>query len=136
SCPLKLLCFLGLPLVCFGQAVSTGSTTQSNPLNVYSPPCISLVKQYIDVKCQITPTGGAQPYSYEFTGEFPTGMSMSTSTGGGLINGVPPGTTGAPTTGTVTGARGGDAATTVLFKPAGLTGTGPRRGRHCVYGVM
>ena len=132
SSPLKLLWFLSLPLVCFGQTVSTGSTTQSNPLNVYSPPCISQIKQYIDVKCQITPTGGAQPYSYGFTGEFPTGMSMSTGTGGGLLNGVPTGTTGAQATVTVTDARGGTAATTFMIKPAGLTGTGPCGSAICV----
>src|SRR5499433_1586602 len=128
----KLICFLGLPWVCFGQAVSTGSTTQANPLNVYSPPCISQVKQYIDVKCQITPTGGAQPYSYTFTGEFPAGMSMSTGTGGGLINGAPTGTTGAQATVTVTDARGGTASTTFMIKPAGLTGTGPCGSAICV----
>jgi hypothetical protein len=69
---LKLFWLLGLPVVCFGQTASGGSNTASSPLNVYAPPCISQVKQYIAVNCQITPTEGAQPYSYAFTGGFPT----------------------------------------------------------------
>jgi hypothetical protein len=93
---LKLFWLLGLPVVCFGQTAGGGSSTASNPRNAYAAPCISQVKQYVTVNCQITPTGGAQPYSYAFTGGFPTGLSMSTGLGGGLINGTPTGiTTGA-----------------------------------------
>jgi len=77
---LKLFWLLWLPAACFGQAPD-GSRMESNPLNVYAPPCISQVKQYLTVNCQITATGGAQPYSYAFTGGFPTGMSMSTGLG-------------------------------------------------------
>jgi hypothetical protein len=64
---LKLFLFLWLPAACFGQDVG-GSRADSNPLNAYAPPCISQVKQNIAVSCQITPTGGTQPYSYAFTG--------------------------------------------------------------------
>src|SRR5215471_3413768 len=103
---------LGLPTVCFGQAVASGAKNESNPLNVYAPPCVSRVKQHIAVSCQITPTGGAQPYNYAFTGEFPDGMSMSTAMGGGLINGTPTGTASAQAMVTVTDARGGTASTT------------------------
>jgi SH3 domain-containing YSC84-like protein 1 len=119
-------------VVCLGQTVAEGSRTESNPLNVYAPTCISQVKQHIAASCQITPTGGAQPYNYEFTGEFPDGMSMSTGMGGGLINGTPSGTTGAHATVTVTDARGGTAATTFMITPAGLTGTGPCGSSFCV----
>jgi len=91
---LKLFSILWLPAACFGQTAGSDSTTASSPLNVYAPPCISQVKQYVPVNCQITPTGGAQPYSYAFTGGFPTGISMSTGSGGGLINGTPTGITG------------------------------------------
>ena len=105
---LKLFLLLGLPVACFGQTAGGGSSTASSPLNVYAPPCISQVKQYIAVNCQITPTGGAQPYSYTFTGGFPTGMSMSTGLGGGLINGTPTGITGEQATVTVTDVERGD----------------------------
>ena len=54
---LKLFWLLGLPVVCFGQTAGGGSSTASNPLNAYAAPCISQVKQYITVNCQITPTG-------------------------------------------------------------------------------
>src|SRR5215471_21047505 len=98
---------LGLSVVALPQTRSA-----SNPLNVYAPPCVSRVKQHIAVSCQITPTGGAQPYNYAFTGEFPDGMSMSTAMGGGLINGTPTGTASAQAMVTVTDARGGTASTT------------------------
>jgi SH3 domain-containing YSC84-like protein 1 len=104
----------------------------SNPLNVDAPSCISQVKLYIAVNCQITPTGGAQPYSYAFTGGFPTGMSMSTGLGGGLINGMPTGITGVQATVTVTDARGGIAATSFMITPVGLTGSGPCGSAICV----
>ena len=129
---LKLFWLLGLPVVCFGQTDSGGSSTASNPLNAYAPPCISQVKQYIAVNCQITPTGGAQPYSYAFTGGFPAGMSMSTGMGGGLINGTPTGIASVQATVTVTDARGGIAATSFTVAPAGLTGTGPCGSAICV----
>ena len=122
---LNLFLLLWLPAACFGQTASGGSSTVSNSLNVYAPPCISQVKQYIAVNCQITPTGGAQPYSYAFTGAFPTGISMSTGLGGGLINGTPTGITGEQATVTVTDVRGGTAATSFMITPAGLTGSGP-----------
>ena len=128
---LKLLWLLCFPAACFGQTADSGS----NPLNVYAPPCISQVKQYIAVNCQITPTGGAQPYSYAFTGGFPTGMSMSTGLGGGLINGTPTGITGVQATVTVTDARGGIAATSFMITPAGLTGSGPCGSAICVTGA-
>jgi SH3 domain-containing YSC84-like protein 1 len=132
---LKLFLLLWLPAACFGQTASGGSSTVSNPLNVYTPPCISQVKQYIAVNCQITPTGGAQPYSYAFTGGFPAGMSMSIGLGGGLINGTPTGITGVQATVTVTDARGGIAATSIMITPAGLTGSGPCGSSICVTGA-
>jgi lipid-binding SYLF domain-containing protein/outer membrane protein OmpA-like peptidoglycan-associated protein len=132
---LKLFLLLGLPVACFGQTAGGGSSTASNPLNVYAPPCISQVKQYIGVSCQITPTGGAQPYSYTFTGGFPTGMSMSTGLGGGLINGTPTGITGEQATVTVTDVGGGTAATSFMITPAGLTGSGPCGSSVCVTGA-
>ncbi len=132
---LRLFCLLWLPAACFGQTASGGSSTVSNPLNVYAPPCISQVKQYIAVNCQITPTGGTQPYSYAFTGGFPTGISMSTGLGGGLINGTPTGITGVQATVTVTDARGGIAATSLMITPAGLTGSGPCGSSICVTGA-
>jgi lipid-binding SYLF domain-containing protein/outer membrane protein OmpA-like peptidoglycan-associated protein len=132
---LKLFLLLGLPVACFGQTTGGGSSTASNPLNVYAPPCISQVKQYIGVSCQITPTGGAQPYSYSFTGGFPTGMSMSTGLGGGLINGTPTGITGEQATVTVTDVGGGTAATSFMITPAGLTGSGPCGSSVCVTGA-
>src|SRR5262245_57791833 len=128
---LKLFLFLWLPAACFGQDI-VGSRVDSNPLNAYAPPCISQVKQNIAVSCQITPTGGAQPYSYAFTGSFPAGMSMSTGLGGGLINGTPTGITGEQATVTVTDAREASAATAFMITPAGLTGTGPCGSAICV----
>src|SRR6516225_798664 len=128
---LKLFCLLGLPVFCFAQTTA-GSRTESNPLNVYAPPCVTQVKQFIAVSCQITPTGGAQPYSYAFTGGFPNGMSMSTGTGGGLINGTPSEITGAQATVTVTDARGGTASTSFTIAPASLTGAGPCGSAICV----
>ena len=124
----KLLWLLCFPAACFGQTADSGS----NPLNVYAPPCIAQVKQYIAVKCQITPTGGAQPYSYAFTGGFPTGMSMSDGLGGGLISGTPTGITGVQATVTVTDVRGGMATTSFMITPAGLTGSGPCGSAICV----
>ena len=121
---LKLFLLLGLPVACFGQTAGGGSSTASeSSQRVYAPPCISQVKQYIAVNCQITPTGGAQPYSYTFTGGFPTGMSVSTGLGGGLINGTPTGITGEQATVTVTDVGGGTAATSLYdhasrFNPA------------------
>jgi SH3 domain-containing YSC84-like protein 1 len=129
---LKLIWLLWLPAACFGKTTGGGSRTESNPLNVYAPPCISQVKQYIAVNCQITPTGGAQPYSYAFTGGFPDGMSMSTGLGGGLVNGTPTGITGVQATVTVTDVRGGVAATSFMITPAGLTGLGPCGSAICV----
>jgi lipid-binding SYLF domain-containing protein len=128
---LKLFLFLWLPAACFAQT-APDSRMDSHPLNVYAPPCISQVKQYIAVNCQITPTGGTQPYSYSFTGGFPTGVSMSTGLGGGLINGTPTGITGEQATVTVTDARGGIAATSFMITPAGLTGVGPCGSSVCV----
>jgi SH3 domain-containing YSC84-like protein 1 len=128
---LKLLLFLWLPAACFAQT-APDSRMDSHPLNVYAPPCISQVKQYIAVNCQITPTGGTQPYSYSFTGGFPNGVSMSTGLGGGLINGTPTGITGEQATVTVTDARGGIAATSFMITPAGLTGVGPCGSSVCV----
>jgi hypothetical protein len=128
---LKLFLFLWLPAACFDQDVG-GSRADSNPLNAYAPPCISQVKQNIAVSCQITPTGGTQPYSYAFTGSFPAGMSMSTGLGGGLINGTPTGITGEQATVTVTDARGASTATAFMITPAGLTGTGPCGSAICV----
>ena len=135
SCRPTLFWLLWLPAACFGQTAGGGSSTASNPLNVYAPPCISQVRQYIAVNCQITPTGGAQPYSYAFTGDFPTGMSMSTGLGGGLINGTPTGITGEQTTVTVTDVGGGTAATSFMITPAGLTGSGPCGSAVCVTGA-
>jgi len=129
---LSLFLLLWLPAASFGQTASGGSNTASSPLNVYAPPCVSQVKQYIAVNCQITPTGGAQPYSYAFTGGFPAGMSMSTGLGGGLINGTPTGITGVQATVAVTDARGRVAATAFMITPAGLTGTGPCGSAICV----
>lgn len=131
---LGLILLLCLPAASFGQTASGGSDTVSNPLNVYAPPCVSQVKQYLAVSCQITPTGGAQPYSYGLTGEFPPGMSMSTGLGGGLIYGTPEGITSAQATVTVTDARGGIAATSFVITPAGLTGAGPCGSSICVTG--
>ena len=132
---LSLFLLLWLPAASFGQTASGGSSPVSNPLNVYAPPCISQFKQYIAANCQITPTGGAQPYSYAFTGGFPTGISMSTGLGGGLINGSPTGITGEQATVTVTDARGGIAATSFMITPAGLTGSGPCGSPICVTGA-
>jgi lipid-binding SYLF domain-containing protein len=132
---LKLFWLLCLPAACFGQTAGGGSSTPSNPLNVYAPPCVSQVKQYIAVNCQITPTGGTQPYSYAFTGAFPTGISMSTGLGGGLINGTPTGITGVQATVTVTDVGGGTAATSFTITPAGLTGSGPCGSSICVTGA-
>jgi lipid-binding SYLF domain-containing protein len=132
---LKLLFLLCLPPACFGQTADGGSTVASNPLNVYPPPCISQVKQYTAVSCQLTPTGGAQPYSYSYTGDFPTGVSMSIGLGGGLITGTPTGITGAQTTVTVTDVRGATAATSFSITPAGLTGSGPCGSSVCVTGA-
>jgi SH3 domain-containing YSC84-like protein 1 len=129
---LMLIWLLWLPAACFGRTTGGGSRTESNPLNVYAPPCISQVKQYIAVNCQITPSGGVQPYSYAFTGGFPNGMSMSTGLGGGLINGTPTGITGVQATVTVTDVRGGMAATSFMITPAGLTGSGPCGSAICV----
>jgi lipid-binding SYLF domain-containing protein len=124
---LKLFCLLCLPGACFGQT--------SGALNVSAPPCISQVKQDIAVNCQITLTGGAQPYSYAFTGSFPTGMSMSTGLGGGLINGTPTGITGVQATVKVTDAGGRTATTSFMITPAGLTGLGPCGSAICVTGA-
>jgi SH3 domain-containing YSC84-like protein 1 len=132
---LELFFLLLLPAVCFGQTASDGSTSTPNPLNVYAPPCISQVKQYVAVICQITPTGGAQPYSYAFTGDFPTGISMSTGLGGGLIKGTPTGISGEQATVTVTDARGGTAATSFMITPAGLADSGPCGSSVCVTGA-
>ena len=129
---LKLLSLLCIPAACFGQTSSGDSGTDSNSLSVYAPPCISQVKQNIGVQCQLTPKGGVQPYSYAFTGGFPTGMSMSTGLGGGLINGTPTGVTGEQVTVTVTDARGGTAGTAFMITPAGLTGKGPCGSAVCV----
>jgi SH3 domain-containing YSC84-like protein 1 len=129
---LTLFWFLWLPVPCFGQTTGGGLRAESNPLSVYAPPCISQVKQYVAVNCQITPTGGTQPYSYTFIGGFPTGMSMSTGLGGGLINGTPTTITGVQATVTVTDARGGIATTAFMLTPAGLTGTGPCGSPICV----
>ena len=129
--PLKLLWLLAVPVVCFGQEAA-GTRTDSNPLNVYAPPCVTQVKQNLAVSCQITPTGGVQAYRYDFTGEFPDGMSMSTGMGGGLINGTPVGTTGAHATVTVTDAKGSTASSSFTITPASLTGTGPCGGPICV----
>jgi lipid-binding SYLF domain-containing protein len=128
---LKLFLSLWLPVACFAQT-APDSRMDSHPLNVYAPPCISQVKQYIAVNCQLTPTGGVQPYSYSFTGGFPDGVSMSTGLGGGLINGTPTGITGQQATVTVTDARGGIAATSFMITPAGLTGVGPCGSSVCV----
>jgi SH3 domain-containing YSC84-like protein 1 len=129
---LKLFWLPWIPAACFGQNSGGGSRIESNPLSVYAPPCISQVKQNIGVQCQVTPKGGMQPYSYGFTGGFPTGMSMSIGLGGGLINGTPTGTTGVQATVTVTDARGGIAATAFMITPAGLTGKGPCDSAVCV----
>jgi lipid-binding SYLF domain-containing protein len=129
---LKLFWLLWLPAACFGQTTGGDARMGSNPLNVDAPSCISQVKLYIAVNCQITPTGGAQPYSYAFTGGFPTGMSMSTGLGGGLINGMPSGITGVQATVTVTDARGAIAATSFMITPVGLTGSGPCGSAICV----
>ena len=131
---LSLFLLLLLPAASLGQTASDASPV-SNPLSVYAPPCISQVKQYIAVNCQITPTGGVQPYSYAFAGGFPTGMSMSTGLGGGLINGTPTGITGVQATVTVTDARGGVAATAFMITPTGLTGSGPCGSPICVTGA-
>ncbi len=131
---LSLFVLLWLPAASFGQTASGGSTAVSNPLNVYAPPCISQVKQYIAASCQITPTGGAQPYSYAYTGDFPSGMSMSTGSGGGLVNGTPTETTSVLATVKVTDARGGTATTSFIITPAGLTGAGPCGSSVCVTG--
>jgi hypothetical protein len=134
-CRLSLFLLLWLPAASFGQTASGGSNTASSPLNVYAPPCVSQVKQYIAVNCQITPTGGAQPYSYAFTGGFPTGISMSTGLGGGLISGTPTGITAVQATVTVTDVRGGTAATSFMITPTGLTGSGPCGSAICVTGA-
>src|SRR5260370_34844372 len=109
---------LWLPAASFGQTAGGGSSTPSNPLNVYAPPCISQVKQYIAVNCQITPTGGTQPYSYAFSGAFPTGISISTGLCGGCINGTPIGITGEQATVTVTDVRGGGDFSAFRVQPA------------------
>ena len=132
SSPLKLFLLIGLSMICSGQTIDSDARGQSNPLNVYAPPCITRIKQHMPVNCQITPTGGVQPYTYAFTGDFPTGMSMSTGLGGGLVNGTPTGVTGAQATVTVTDARGGTASTTFTITPAALTGTGPCGSAICV----
>src|SRR5215467_9506969 len=129
--PLRLLWLLTLPVICLGQETA-GSRTDSNPLNVYAPPCVSQVKQHLAVSCQITPTGGAQPYIYAFTGKFPEGMSMSSGMGGGLINGTPSETMSAQATVTVTDARGTTGTTSFTITPASLTGTGPCGSAICV----
>src|SRR5215471_10467559 len=129
--PLRLLWLLTLPVICLGQETA-GSRTDSNPLNVYAPPCVSQVKQHLAVSCQITPTGGAQPYTYAFTGKFPEGMSMSSGMGGGLINGTPSDTMSAQATVTVTDARGTTGTTSFTITPASLTGTGPCGSAICV----
>src|SRR5215467_3918001 len=129
--PLKLFWLLAMPVICFGQDTS-GTRTESNPLNVYAPPCVSQVKQHLAVSCQITPTGGVQAYNYTFTGNFPDGVSMSTGMGGGLINGTPTGSTSAQATATVTDARGGTASTSFTITPASLTGAGPCGSAICV----
>lgn len=131
---LSLFLIFWLPTASFGQSASGGSGTVSNPLNVYAPPCISQVKQYIAASCQITPTGGVQPYSYAYTGDFPLGMTMSTGLGGGLIHGRPTEIANVMATVTVTDARGGTATTSFIITPAGLTGTGPCGGSICVTG--
>jgi lipid-binding SYLF domain-containing protein len=130
----KLFLFLLLPAASFAQAVG-GSGNESNPISVDAPPCISQVKQHLPVSCQITPSGGMQPYSFAFTGEFPTGMSMSTGLGGGLINGTPTGITGAQATVTVTDAKGGTATTAFMITPAGLSGRGPCGNAICITGA-
>ena len=132
---LNLFLLLWLPAACFGQTAGGDPGTASNALNVYAPPCISQVKQYVAVNCQITPTGGSQPYSYTFTGGFPAGISISTGLGGGLINGTPTGITGEQATVTVTDVRGGTAATSFMITPAGLTGSGPCGSSICVAGA-
>jgi SH3 domain-containing YSC84-like protein 1 len=124
---------LWLPGVCLGQTTTT-TVTATTPPTLYAPTCISQVKQYVPVSCQITPSGGAQPYSYAYTGGFPTGMSMSTGPGGGLINGIPSDITGVQATVTVTDARGGTATTSFMITPAGLTGAGPCGGSVCITG--
>ncbi len=133
--PLTVFMLLGLPAVCLGQTTTTTVVaTSTNPLNAYAPPCISQIKQYVPVSCQITPSGGTQPYSYTFTGGFPTGMSMSTGLGGGLINGTPTDITGVQAAVTVTDARGGTATTSFMITPAGLAGSGPCGSSVCVTG--
>ena len=132
---LTVFMLLGLPAVCFGQTTTTTVVaTSTNPLNAYAPPCISQVKQYVPVSCQITPSGGTQPYSYTFTGGFPTGMSMSTGLGGGLLNGTPTDITGVQAAVTVTDARGGTATTSFMITPAGLAGSGPCGSSVCITG--
>jgi len=132
SSRLKLVLLLWLPATCFGQTAGGGSRMESNPLSVTAPPCFSQIKQNFAVNCQITATGGTQPYSYAFAGGLPAGLSMSTGLGGGLISGTPTGITGAQATITVTDARGGIAATTLTITPAGLTGAGPCGSAVCV----
>ena len=129
---LKLFWLLCLPGACVGQTIGGGQRVESNPLKVSAPPCISQVKQNLAVNCQISPTGGTQPYTYVFTGGFPTGMSMSTGMGGGLINGTPTGIDGVQATVTVTDASGETAVTTFLITPAGLTGAGSCGSAICV----
>ena len=131
---LKLFLFLWLPAACFDQDVG-GSRADSNPLNAYAPPCISQVKQNIAVSCQITPTGGTQPYSYAFTGSFPAGMSMSTGLGGGLINGTPTGITGEQATVTVTDARGGEHSNCFHDYASRIDGHRSLRERHLRHGL-
>ena len=128
---LKLFWLLTLPMICLGQDTA-GSRAESNPLNVYAPPCVSQVKQHIAVSCQIIPTGGVQAYSYTFTGKFPNGMSMSTGMGGGLINGTPTDTASGEATVIVTDAKGSTASTSFTITPASLTGTGPCGKAICV----
>ena len=130
-CLLRIFFLLGLSMICSEHTICSAQG-QSNPLSVYAPPCITRIKQHMPVNCQIMPTGGTQPYAYTFTGDFPSGMSMSTGLGGGLINGTPTGITGAQATVAVKDARGGTASTTFTITPAALTGGGPCGSAICV----
>ena len=55
---LQLFWFLWLPAACFGQTDGGGSSTASNPLNAYAPPCISQVN---GVQVTVTVTELAPP---------------------------------------------------------------------------